>query len=68
MVNFEIQNSNIFIQGNALENVVCEIASILSGLNELIGRAPSARDGKYATRFHGPGTYNREGTIYNFRV
>ena len=32
-----IQNSNIFIQENALESVVCETAAILSRLNVLIG-------------------------------
>ena len=31
-----IRNSNIFIQQNALENVVCEMASICLGLNVLI--------------------------------
>ena len=30
------RNSNIFIQENAFENVVCEMASIFLGLNELI--------------------------------
>ena len=31
------RNSNIFIQENAFENVVCEMASICLGLNELMG-------------------------------
>ena len=30
-----IQKSNIFIQGNAFENVVCEMAAICLGLNVL---------------------------------
>ena len=30
-----IQKSNIYIQENALENIVCEMAAICIGLNEL---------------------------------
>ena len=34
---FFYRSSNIFIQENGVENVVCEMASICLGLNESIG-------------------------------